>query len=365
MAFVLDVLTAKRFESECLPIVVELELMEATGNAGAGRAARSLDGILRSYGGERSGIFSTAAMYLSPYATEEALASQREPNFDPDAFVRGNPEARLDIKFMGHPSLAAMAIYPQMTGSFDTLYVTTGDSESNTMAITLDVVLAVRQATYRYFREAELNGAERPMPVTFVLDELARCPIPDLNQMLADARDKGAIAIGGTQVPAQMRSFYGPVGGDFLSMFRTVVVYPGMKDRETLELLSMLAGEYWVEVDGQSQSRNPGGGLEWTNSRQLQRHRRLTPDQIAQGHPHWRDGALLLGPNAQHQWIDSRPYYRDEPWAQILLSAAEHAYAAGLRVPLPQLAKDGDYRHLDALGLTDRFKALQDYDPTD
>ena len=363
MGFVRDILTAKRFEDECLPIVKDLERTQASGDEGAGRAARALDGILRSYAGERSGVFASAAMYTEPYATEEALASQRNPNFDPDVFVRGDPDKRLDIKMMGHPSLASMSIHPWMTGSYDTMYITTGDAESNTMAITLDVVLAVRDATYRYFRQSEIQGRERPLPTTFVLDELAKCPIPDLNQMLADARDKGLILIGGIQSLAQAVEFYGTIGRDFLSMWRSVVAFRGIKDRETLELLSLLAGEYWLEMDAQSQGRNPGGGLEWTSSRNWQRRPRLTPDQIAQGHPHWRDGALLVRPNARHQWIDANPYYRDHPWPQFLLSAAEHAYAAGLRVPLPQLAKDHDYRYLDALGLTERFKALEDFTP--
>jgi type IV secretion system protein VirD4 len=47
-----------------------------------------LGGVLATEERERSGIFSTAAGLLSAYRSDAALATTKEPNFDPVAFAR-------------------------------------------------------------------------------------------------------------------------------------------------------------------------------------------------------------------------------------------------------------------------------------
>ena len=116
-----------RLKDEILPIVENLK------DLGAWPAANALDEILRAYEGERSGAFTTAALALKPYLTKAAIDSARDPNFDPDAFVRGRDEIR-NVWFMGHPALAAQGIHNRLDHASDTLYITTGDGESNTMA---------------------------------------------------------------------------------------------------------------------------------------------------------------------------------------------------------------------------------------
>ena len=373
MEWVAETITAMRLKDEILPIVENLK------DLGAWPAANALDGILRAYEGERSGAFTTAALALKPYLTKAAIDSARDPNFDPDAFVRGRDEIR-NVWFMGHPALAAQGIHNRLDHASDTLYITTGDGESNTMAIYLDLLWRIRDAARRYFREAEIRADARPLPVTFVLDELAAVPIPDLDRMLADQRDKGTVLVGGIQSLSQAADIYGKIGEDFINMWRTTLAFRGIKDNATLDLLSKLSGHYWAEVRGYSQNANQAKGIDWSHNINYQRQERLTQAQIAQGHPYWRDGALCILPAATYQWIDAVPYYRREPWPRILISSAEFAYAdakkrrrGGWMVspdgtiardgvslpPPPQLAKDGNYSHLDALGLTDRFMRLE------
>ncbi|HTP17417.1 MAG TPA: hypothetical protein VMK13_16480, partial [Streptosporangiaceae bacterium] len=50
-----------------------------------------LEGITRSAGPEFSGVMSTAARAINFYSTQAALRTQRDPNFDFAAFVRGKP----------------------------------------------------------------------------------------------------------------------------------------------------------------------------------------------------------------------------------------------------------------------------------
>ena len=64
-----------------------------------------------------------------------------------------------------------------------------------------------------------------------------------------------------------------------------------------------------------------------------------------------------------HSWIDSIPYYRRDPWAKVLVNSAEHARSDGLDLPLPPLAKDGNYGYLAQLGLDQRFRELQNHRP--
>ena len=353
MAFVAETITGMRFERDIAPIVKELQRM------GPNAAADALDGILRSYSGERSGAFTTAALTLKPYLTQAAVASQRDPNFDADAFVRGRADEICNIWFMGEPMFAAQGIYPRMQGAYDTLYITTGDGESNTMAIYLDLLWRIRDAARRYFREAEMAGGERPLPTTFVLDELAAVPIPDLDRMLADQRDKGTVLVGGIQSLSQAADIYGKIGEDFINMWKTTLVFRGVKDNATLDLASKLSGHFWQEKRGYSQSANQSHGVDWSHNVSYDRYERLTQSQIARGHPYWNDGALCILPNANYMWVDCTPYYRREPWPRILISSGEFAYRNELFVPPPPLAKDGNYSHLDALGLTARFQKME------
>ena len=103
---------------------------------------------------------------------------------------------------------------------------------------------------------------------------------------------------------------------------------------------------------------------EWSSSISLDEQPRLKPEQIRMGHPTWPDGALMVRRDQPHSWVKgSIPYFRRDPWAKVFVSSAEHARSDGLDLPLPPLAKDGNYGYLAQLGLDQRFRELQNHRP--
>lgn len=122
---------------------------------GAGRAARMFEGLVNSPPGQRAGVFATAAGYLDPYASREALRSQEFPNANDHAFVRGDPEGVTGLWLPGDPTLAANGIYPRLKGRADTLYITGANAENNTTPIIIDRIEAIRRAAGEYAKEYE------------------------------------------------------------------------------------------------------------------------------------------------------------------------------------------------------------------
>ena len=63
--------------------------------------------------------------------------------------------------------------------------------------------------------------------------------------------------VGGIQSLKQAEDLYGRCGTDFLSAWRHALVFRGIMDKDTLELISMLSGTFREEVRGYSEQRNP------------------------------------------------------------------------------------------------------------
>jgi len=185
-------------------------------------------------------------------------------------------------------------------------------------------------------------------------------PIPEIERILADCRDRALMPIGGLQSLAQAKDLYGDAGNDFLSAWRNTLVFRGLMDKDTLELLSLLSGTFMKQKQGWNETRNPQTRMwEWTNTVSQDEHARLTPEQIRLGHPSMPDGALMIRREKLHEWVRAVKYFND-PWIRVLLNSAEHARNDGIDgVPLPPLAKDGNYSNLSQLGLDERFRALQ------
>lgn len=198
----------------------------------------------------------------------------------------------------------------------------------------------------------------RPYPTVLIMDEIYRQGSPSLMSWLAIQRESGFMIIGLTQSVQQLFDLFGPPGKD-ISAWRTIVMHRGILDPETRELASGVAGEFDKPMRGSSESRTQAGRIEDLFNESTQKRRRLDPDAIARGHVSWPHGALVIRPNAAVQWINAVPYYSSAgPWPRIMINSLEHAYAAGQFFPPPNLAKEGDYRHLTG-DLKVRFIALQ------
>ena len=213
-------------------------------------------------------------------------------------------------------------------GVYDSVFLTDGDSESPVLPIYLEFIYRVKEAAALYAEECRLNGQSTPKPTALVLDELRAMPVPQIERILTDCRERGIIVVGGIQSLKQAEDLYGDAGRDFLSAWRCALVFRGILDRDTLELISFLSGTYWEEIKGYSEARHPKHGRwEWSSSIRLEEKSRLKPEQIRLGNPSWPDGALMVRRDKHHSWIDSIPYYRRDPWAKVLVSSAEHAEA--------------------------------------
>ena len=316
--------------------------------------AATLEGILKSYDGELSGILSMIATALKPWAFGRGYESQVDPNFNFKKFVR--------VRYAELTELISPDTHAPIPGRCDAVWIPDARAESRFMPIQLEFVWQVTKAMKDYAEELSRAGKPTPLPLTIAADELARAPIPDVGSLLSDARDRGLVLIGGIQDLSQARDLYGKTGESFLSLWRSSLIFRGIKDKETLELISMLTRRYWHEVAGRGQQRNSDHNIEWMSSISYQQLPEMSPDEVGLGHGLWPNAAQWLHEDNSWDWVNSVRYYEGEPWARILVQSAEFSMQHRddrLLPPLPPLAKGGDYAYLNRLGLGARFHALQ------
>jgi type IV secretory pathway TraG/TraD family ATPase VirD4 len=227
---------------------------------------------------EQSGIWSSAAGILAAYRSERVLDDSRPVNFDPAGLI----------------------------GTRDTVYVCAPARHQELVAPI--VVAFLDQA-----RAGAFAAADRPAPLTLVLDELANiAPIPDLAGLVSEGGSQGVLTIGCLQDLSQARARWGPAADGFLSLFGTKLVLPGIGDPATLELVSRLGGE--IDVPARSVSRGPwwspgrgGPTVSWA----VHRQRRLPFEAVSQQAP--GRGILISGRRAPQE-VHLPPWWAIEPF---------------------------------------------------
>ena len=242
-----------------------------------------LAGVAATEDRERSGIFSTAAGVLAAYRSESALASARQPNFDPDDFT-----ASADAAFICAPAHAQDRLAPIIVALLDQL----------------------RASTY-----ARPSSAA---PVVFALDEVAGiAPLPALPAMAADGASQGLVTLACMQDLSQARGRWGEAADGFFSLFNTKVLFPGIADHRTLQLVSAMAGDEQVQVRSVNRP-DPLMNL-------LAKHKatpsvttsiawrpRLPVDVVARGFP----GAALVLSGAYPSWVTTVPWWQHPVWSK-------------------------------------------------
>ena len=180
-----------------------------------------LAGILGTEERERSGIFSTAAGILAAYRSEAALQAACAPNFDPVAF----------------------------SYSGDTVYVTApGHAQEQLAPLVVTLIEQICRAAYARPSDA--------CPLVLALDEVAQiAPLPSLPHLAAEGGGQGVVTLACLQDLSQARVRWGEAADGFFSLFSTKLVFPGIGDRFTLELLSAMAGEMEVSLASLTYSR--------------------------------------------------------------------------------------------------------------
>jgi type IV secretion system protein VirD4 len=269
-------------------------------------ALDTLDGIDKTDSRELSGIWSTAASVLAAYRSPAALLGASGEEIDFESFVE----------------------------SESTLYLCApSESQAHAAAIVAGLVRDVRSTAYRAGARGKLGYAAGRAPLLLALDELANiAPLHDLPSLVSEGGSQGVVTLACVQDLSQMVGRWGQEGEGFLSLFNAKIVFPGLADRRTLEVISLLGGERQVPTTSHS-SGSLSPGTRGLFGRRVGSHEttsyRTTPalpvDVVARGDA--GRSVLIIG---------SEPYLvRQEPWFSD--SVLREVLDAGLtRRPLEQ-----------------------------
>jgi len=253
-------------------------------------AFSNLLGLFHTEDRERAAIFSSAADALQAYSSEHALAATRDPNFDPEAFVR----------------------------SHDTIYIhAPAEAQASAAPIVCGLLAEIRRATYRAHASSELACR-----VLFALDEVANiAPLEELPQIASEGGGQGLILLAALQDLSQARHRWGQQADGFLTLFGTKLILPGIADQKTLETVSTMLGEYDRRVVSRTQptpsfsqifsSRGPGPQNSTTYS--TQRTSVLSPGEVA----NIPTGKALHLDGVRWELVGLAPAHSTEPWRTL------------------------------------------------
>lgn len=256
----------------------------------------SLLGLLNTEDRERSSIFSATADALQAYTSESALAAAREPNFDPEAFVR----------------------------SGETIYIHAPAEEQAAAApIVCGLLSEIRRATYRARPDGQLTHGR----MLFALDEVANiAPLEELPQIASEGGGQGLMLLAALQDLSQARQRWGAQADGFLTLFGTKIVLPGIADARTLEAMSQTLGEYDRQVV--SRTRPQPGVLDMlpggrpippkSTTYSTQRTRVLSPGELA----NIPAGRALHLDGVRWELLTLTPAHATEPWRTLTTAGA-------------------------------------------
>lgn len=251
--------------------------------AGAELAAGVMVGIANTEVRERSSIYSSAADAIDAYTSSAALAAARDPNFDPDRFVR----------------------------SRDTIYIDApADRQHLAAPLVCGLLSEIREATYRAYRNGELSHR-----VLFALDEVANiAPLDELPQIASEGGGQGLLLLAALQDLSQARQRWGAAADGFLTLFGTKLVLPGIADQQTIESISVALGEYDRRLTSDTRTHHPSSYLaQRSRTTSIHRQRVLSPGEIANipaGHALHLDGI-------DWELLSVTPGHAVEPWATL------------------------------------------------
>ncbi len=286
-------------------------LSELDAHAPDSLALSTLRGIDRTPDRERGSILSTAADALGAYQFSGALRSATPPQpgenaawLDPDAFVASEA---------------------------DTLYLVAPSHDQRLLApLVVGLLTDLRHATYRLSAKLVRAGIgeRRCPPVLWALDETANiAPIPDLPALLSEAGGQGLQVMVVLQDLSQARARWGPAASGLLSLVGTTAVLANVRDRQTLEDLSALVGDWDRPVKTVSDTTTRGSTREvghllagsystsasnassWTTRRE-----RVIPPEVVGG---LAVGQALLLMHQRAEIVALKPWWADPVLAEL------------------------------------------------
>jgi hypothetical protein len=262
---------------------------------------------------------------LSPYRREAALAVTDRPNFSPEDF-------------------SGFYRHPDGVPAFDTVYINSSGQQQERLApLIVGLINQIKEARYARHRKIQslARGAWFP-PLVLALDETANiAPLPDLPSVVSQGGSQGVTVVAVFQNLHQAKARWRDEGVGFLTNFQDRLVFPGIWDKETLEDLSALIGEYDRPVTSTSEDPSEMAKSRFRYTHSIQREPILPPSDIRGGYP-GEPGAALYLRGRNHYWVHTTPYYSTVPWPQILIAAMERWAGAPKtypqrHLPVPEL----------------------------
>jgi hypothetical protein len=170
--------------------------------------------------------------------------------------------------------------------------------------------------------------------VVFALDEVAGiAPLPGLPSLAAEGGGQGVVTLACLQDLSQARTRWGDAAEGFFSLFNHKLVFPGIGDYRTLQLISSLAGDVQVPVRSVNRVPNPilatiaGSKQMPTVTTSMMWRPRLPVDAIAQGHP----GYALRIAGSYPTWAKIGPWWSHGIW---------HGYGFGTSLAYTERARE-------------------------
>lgn len=271
-----------------------LEYLEEAPAGVNGLAMPALLGMKRTAERELSGIWSTAAGVVACYQSDAALATTEDPNFDPARWLANN----------------------------ETIYIAaSGEQQRMAAPIVVGLLDDLRRAVYA----GQLED-QKPARALFALDEVANiAPIRELPAMASEGGGQGLTLLACFQDLSQIATGWPAQASGFLTLFNTNVIFRGIKEARTLELISQLFGEHEVEKQSYSSpDRNLLADVTAALNRQslprgsstisFLRQRRVPVDQVARGYP---GQVIVLNGAEAPDWINLASVHTASPWREI------------------------------------------------
>jgi hypothetical protein len=324
-----------------------LDILRAAGDRGK-QGVLNLEALERMPKETAGNVLTTVGTALRPYASsDEALAVTELPTVDFAAEHRGWPdEPNLYLALDGgEPPL----------GCFSTLLVTASSQEQALLA----PVLQVLRTDLTESRFAQGNtGAE----TLFISDDTAAlAKDPHLPKLLSQSAGQRLPIVSIHHSDAQLVGLWGHEGEAMPTYFSHEHVFRGISDMKTLDRLSKLSGERFIELSTTTEGRSGGSfgaviagtvSPTWQVSRSTGQHKvpRMAPDDIKVGHVDKRgykhpDIVQSFGPDGW-SWSYTLPAHTHPLMLNAAVASmrfiARHPAAESFNVPEPpELHRDG------------------------
>lgn len=332
---------------------------------GAKNAANALAGVLSMpmSHGSAADIYATAARTFEVYNDPDVIAATEPANFDPAAFVAGQPDVinpgrftDLDRKLSANPLDSIQSRLPR--GVYDTIFITAdGEAAEAVAPIIVGLLSALHRAAQQQTKvDQDANYYGRP-PMTWALDEVANmAPWPRFPKVLATSAGSNVLVAAVFQDLSQVKQRWNEEASGLRTLMRHKVIFPGIENAETLQEISDSIGGHWVQTTSSSQGEGhnlQGGFLTGTGGRSSESSTTtsqqwlpiLDTGIISRGNPNDPSAVLATAPSwvDGHIWIHPMPYYAVQPWPELLVGSLRHLYEVATdddprtRLPMPSL----------------------------